>query len=197
MTKKKQKEEESKEDDMESKDQEEVREKTEKSHPKKKDADEKEDDKKDDMEKEKVDEYLQDFFAKNIKDMFQESIKDMATQITKEVKNELKEDMQIANEVAQKEKNRRLNDLKETLMKAPYEYSADFLEDKSLPELESAKAVFEGSKVYKDFVTTQEDMNRPDKELFDSVRDNDTIDRLATSDFSSGGYWGHVYGGGK
>jgi len=175
-------------EDMESEDQEEVRKETEKSNVKKKDAEEDMD------EKKKVDKYLEDFFAKNIKDMFEKSIKDMATQISSEVKNELKEDMQIANDVAQKEKDRRLSDLKETLMKAPYEYSKDFLEGKALTKLEQLKEDFEQTKVYKDFVTTQEDMNRPNKEIFNDVAANSTLDRLATNDFSSGGYWGHMYG---
>jgi len=191
MTKKKKQEEEEVED-MESKDQEMVREETEKSNPKKKD---KEEESKEDMdEKMKVDEYLQDFFAKNIENMFKESIKDMTTKISEEVKNELKEDMQVANEVAQKEKDRRLNDLRETLMKEPYEYSKDFLEGKPLKKLEQLKEDFEQTKAYKDFVATQEDMNAPNKELFSEISDNHVINNLATKDFSSGGYWGHIYG---
>jgi len=190
MTKKeKSKKEDMESEDMESEDQEEVRKETEKSNVKKKDAEEDMD------EKKKVDKYLEDFFANNIKDMFEKSIKDMATQITSEIKNELKEDMQIANDVAQKEKDRRLSDLKETLMKAPYEYSKDFLEGKTLTKLEQLKEDFEQTKVYKDFVTTQEDMNRPNKEIFNDTAANSIIEKLATNDFSKGGYWGHIYGG--
>ena len=102
-----------------------------------------------------------------IKDMILEQVKDMRTVITEEVRAELSKDMKIANEVAMNEKSRRLQDMNDILLKDPYNFSEDFLKDKTLEKLEGMKEIFEQSKTYKDFVVTQEEAKKPNKEIFE------------------------------
>ena len=149
------------------------------------------DNKPDKKDKKDMDETKQ-LVQEAIKDMMAEMVKDMKTQLSTEISNavktELKDDMAIANEVATQERSKRLQDLQEVLLKAPYEYTQDFLEGKSLDKLQDTKDTFEQSKAFKDFVATQEDMNKPNKELFEAGKIEDFVDY---------GSWAHLYGGKK
>lgn len=115
-------------------------------------------------------------------------IKDMITEAIQEAMKPLVNDMKTASEMAHTYNTKKAEDLTELLLKEPYEYGKDFLEGKSIEELQSVKDMFEQSKAYKDFVATQEDMNKPNKELFEAGKIEDFVDY---------GMWSHLYGGKK
>jgi len=98
------------------------------------------------------------------KDMIEiNAVKDMIAEATKEA---LADAMKPYKEA---EDAKEAHDLREILIKEPYNFKEDYLKDKSLMRLKEIKEDFEQTKAYKDFVENAEDLGIGDvnKSLFD------------------------------
>lgn len=112
-------------------------------------------------------------------------LSDMITEALQKALEPLIEDMKTVTEIAKNHDSKKSVDLVEILQKEPYEFEKDFLEGKSLIELQSTKDTYEASKTYKDFVATQEEANKPNKEIFGKAG--------KMEDFVEYGAWDHLY----
>lgn len=122
---------------------------------------------KEDMKKEEVPPVAPAIDTKEINDLIEKLVEEKVNEITKDFKErekQVKESLRL--------------DLIKSLQDAPYKYSADYLKERSLAELENDKKSFEASGMYKDFIDEQarkEDPMEINKELF------------KTEDFASAG----------
>lgn len=140
----------------------------------------------------------------DMKALVQEAIKDMISEEVNKVSQPLIEKVETVSKMANDYKTeyerlrkdmeakdtKEAEDMKELLEKEPYGYAKDFLAELPLEKLLDIKGTFEASKAYKDFQTTQEEANKPNKEIFE---DFSAIDDMLERNVS--GYWGHLYGG--